>query len=123
MTLPTSEELSRLSVADLLGLWMLVQRYKAKLEAVTPAGGPDVGPYGSGMDAMIKAVPDDLMRAVVEDNRRGQSVPGSLAKEPVVRGTGWADPIPEGRSPHQQEMFDRMVEHFVGGPNDTRKLR
>jgi hypothetical protein len=54
--------------------------------------------------AMYEAVPDSLMRDIVNDHRRGVSPPSSLATTPgepprPPRGTGWADPAPLGPPP------------------------
>jgi hypothetical protein len=98
MKLPTSEELSRLGPLELLSLWKLVQNYKAKLAF----GGCGVMP-ASAVEDLVKAVPDEMVHAIVHDNRRGIPEPGSLAGSsggPVVRGTGWQKPLPlEGSVP------------------------
>jgi hypothetical protein len=78
----------------------------------------------SAIQAMADAVPDDLMRAIVQDNKGGPSVPGWIKREPqgeVVRGTGWqSPPKPEDHS-RQFAQFDAMVAHMVGGPNEPVK--
>ena len=78
----------------------------------------------SAVSDLVQAVPDTLMRDIVNDNRSGPSVPGWLPPPksgPVDRGTGWQDPPkPEDRS-RQFEVFDRMVAHMVGGPNEPVK--
>jgi hypothetical protein len=78
----------------------------------------------SAIAELEKAVPTDLVRAIVKDNKGGPSQPGWLPppkSEPVVRGSGWQSlPKPEDRS-RQFAMFDAMVDHMVGGPNEPDK--
>jgi hypothetical protein len=56
---------------------------------------------------MARAVGDDLVRSVVEDNR-GSRAPSSPA-EPVKRGTGWSDPVPLKPQPGI-DIIDAMVD-------------
>jgi len=78
----------------------------------------------SAVSDLVQAVPDTLMRDIVNDNRGGPSQPGWLPPPksgPVVRGTGWqSPPKPEDRS-RQFAVFDAMVAHMVGGPNEPVK--
>lgn len=64
---------------------------------------------------MLKAVPDDLIRQIVADNRRGvaeRSSPVAPAKEaPVQRGSGWAEPTPLSPPPGVA-LIDRIAEAF-----------
>ena len=66
----------------------VIQEFKPKFAAMEAGGLPAV-------DEMAKAVPDDLVRAIVNDNRGGPSQPGWLPppkSAPVERGSGWQDP-------------------------------
>jgi hypothetical protein len=54
--------------------------------------------------AMLDAVPDKLMRDIVNDHRRGVSPPSSLASTPgapppPARLSGWSEPAPLGPPP------------------------
>ena len=100
------------------GLLDLIRKLKA-------AEGQACGLPASAIADMEKAVPTDLVQAIVQDNRRS-SLPGWLPPPktaPVERGSGWqSPPEPEDRS-RQFAMFDQMVDAMVGGPNDTSKLK
>ena len=79
----------------------------------------------SAIAEMEKAVPDGLMRAIVEDHRHGVGVPGWLppakSSGDVVRGSGWASPTKHEDRSRQFAVFDAMVAHMVGGPNEPVK--
>jgi len=64
------------------------------------------------------------MRAIVEEQRH-VSQPGWLKQsEPtgeVIRGTGWASPPKVEDRTNQFRIFDAMVDHMVGGPNEPVK--
>jgi hypothetical protein len=62
---------------------------------------------------MSKAVPDDLVRSLVNDFKHGPSLPSSMAQKPgptaeVKRGTGWQEDTPL-RQPPGVDLIDRMV--------------
>ena len=100
-------------------LLALVREYKVKLAAVEGGGMP-----ASAVQAMADAIDDKTMRAIVEEQQH-VSVPGWLPPskpgEPVQRGSGWqSPPKPEDRS-RQFAIFDAMVSHMVGGPNEPVK--
>jgi hypothetical protein len=69
----------------------------------------------SAVRAMCDAVPDDVLRAVVGDHRRGVSQPGGLIKDegekPKVKGSGWVDAAPLGPDPSVKHI-DRIASHF-----------
>jgi len=78
----------------------------------------------SAVSDLVQAVPDTLMRDIVNDNRGGPSVPGWLPPPksgPVGRGTGWQDPPKAEDRSRQFAVFDAMVAHMVGGPNEPVK--
>jgi hypothetical protein len=87
------------------------------------ADGQGCGLPASAIADMEKAVPTELVQAIVQENKRS-SLPGWLPppkSEPVVRGSGWQSLAkPEDRS-RQFAMFDAMVDHMVGGPNEPVK--
>jgi len=59
-----------------------------------------------------RAVPDSLVRDLVNDFRRGPSLPSSMAQKgpapEVKRGTGWQADVPL-RQPPGVDLIDRMV--------------
>jgi hypothetical protein len=64
------------------------------------------------------------MRDIVADNRGGPSVPGWLPprrEREVERGSGWQDPPKVEDRSRQFAVFDAMVAHRVGGPNEPVK--
>ena len=91
-----------------------------KLKAAEAQG---CGLPASAVAEMEKAVPTELIQEIVNDNKR-TSLPAWLPperSEPVVRGSGWqCPPKPEDRS-RQFAVFDAMVAHMVGGPNEPVK--
>jgi len=113
-------QLPSMSVEQLRNLHAVV---RAALQTYAKVQGQNLMP-ASAVAEMAKAVPDELVRDIVRDLRAGPGVPGWLPppkSEPVVRGTGWqSPPKPEDRS-RQFAMFDAMVDHMVGGPNEPVK--
>jgi hypothetical protein len=92
MPLPTSEQLSKMSMEQLLGLWRTVREFRMKMMAAGPL------PL-SAIEEMSKIVPDQLMADIVRDNRKGVPAPSGLIpdekREPApVRGSGWSKPRP-----------------------------
>jgi hypothetical protein len=82
-----------------------------------------------GLAAMVEAMPDRLMRDIVNDQRRGVASPSSLASKPDApqpeskKGTGWQEDHAFPDRTKEFELMDRMVASQIGGPNDTRRLR
>ena len=81
----------------------------------------------SAVKAMCDVVPDRMMADIVREQKAGLSAPsgfgapGPKGEKPVERGSGWQDPPkPQDRS-RQFEVFDAMVAHMVGGPNEPVK--
>ena len=77
----------------------------------------------SAIQKMTDAVPDELMRDIVEDRKRGMT-PGwlpQLKSEPVHRGSGWQSPPKLEDRSRQFAQFDAMVAAMVGGPNEPVK--
>ena len=127
--LPSNEELARLGPEQLLELLVLVRRCK---EALRDGGGIGLMPASAVQD-LVKAVPDDLVQAIVQDHRHGPGEPGWLPPEkPTERakGSGWQKPLPlEGSVPgikyvdqlcDVQDAVDRAdnarrMAHAVGG--------
>jgi len=97
----------------------VIREFKPKFAAIEAGGMP-----ASAVDAMAQAVPDKLMAEIVHDLRKGPGEPGWIKREPqgeVKRGSGWqSPPKPEDRS-QQFAVFDAMVAHMVGGPNEPVK--
>ena len=92
-----------------------------KLQA---AEGQACGLPASAIADLERAVPTELVQAIVEDQRHGVGVPGWLPpskSEPVVRGTGWQSPAKVEDRSRQFAVFDAMVAHMVGGPNEPVK--
>jgi hypothetical protein len=78
------------------------------------------GRWDSGDDWLRRsqeACPDDLMRQIVEDNRRGGDIHGRASagpppkaqQEPPRSNNGWVDP-PKIRPPEGIEHVDRLVD-------------
>jgi hypothetical protein len=65
--------------------------------------------------AMMEAVPDQFMRSIVADQRRGVSAPASMASTPGARpepprpGTGWSAPAPLAPPPGVA-LCDRLMD-------------
>ena len=93
-----SVKLDELSVEQKLGLYMLVRRFRETLASVSCGVMP-----ASAVQDLAKAVPDNLVQAIVADNRRGISEPGWLKPsepvEPKPKGTGWSRPDALGLPP------------------------
>jgi len=99
------------------GLLELVRKIKA-------AESQACGLPASAIADLERAVPTELVQAIVEDQRHGVGVPGWLPpskSEPVVRGTGWQSPAKVEDRSRQFAQFDAMVAHMVGGPNEPVK--
>jgi hypothetical protein len=69
-----------------------------------------------GLAAMVEAMPDRLMRDIVNDQRRGVAAPSSLASkpdappvEPRPKGSGWQDAAPLAPPPGIA-LLDRMMD-------------
>ena len=99
----------------------LVREYGPKIAAAEAGGMP-----ASAVDEMVKAVPDELVRDIVNDLRK---VP-----EPgwIKDGVGDARGAPRENTPLKVErgspygteaQFEAMVNSLVGSANDTSKLR
>jgi hypothetical protein len=75
--------------------------------------------------AMMQAVPDQLMRDIVNDSRRGVAPPSSLAAKPdapqAKRGTGWQEHHAFPDRTKDFELMDAIVASQVGGPNNVRR--
>ena len=104
------------------------QEMQAKLLEVVrklkAAEGQACGLPASAIADLERAVPTELVQAIVEDQRHGVGVPGWLPpskSEPVVRGTGWQSPAKVEDRSRQFAVFDAMVAHMVGGPNEPVK--
>jgi hypothetical protein len=114
-------QLPSMSVEQLRNLHAVV---RAALQTYAKVQGQNPMP-NSAVAEMAKAVPDDLMRDIVKDLRSGPGVPGWLPPskpgEPVVRGTGWQSPPKAEDRSRQFAVFDAMVDHMVGGPNEPVK--
>jgi hypothetical protein len=68
----------------------------------------------SAVDDLAKAVPDALVRDIVNDNRKGPSVPGWLPPEkpePRAKGSGWLNPEPL-TVPSGTKYVDQIANHF-----------
>jgi hypothetical protein len=80
----------------------------------------------SAIKAMVDAVPDRLVRDLVNDFRQSRPEPSSMRDPPSprepVKGTGWVEPKVPDRS-REFDLVDRIVESQVGGANDTSKLK
>jgi hypothetical protein len=79
---------------------------------------------GSAVSDLAKCVDDKLMRDIVNDQRHGVGTPGWFPPgnpRPVERGSGWQDPSKVEDRSRQFEVFDAMVAHMVGGPNEPVK--
>ena len=112
MPLPSNEELSKLSLETLLKLWMLTQEYKRKMAL----GGVGCMPV-SAVQALAEAVPDQLVKDIVADNRRGVPGPSGLlgpstGGNPTVRGSGWQKPTPL-EPPSGVRYCDQIADHFA----------
>jgi hypothetical protein len=71
----------------------------------------------SAIDDLVKAVPDQLVRDIVQDMRHGRSEPSGLAgpeekSAARVRGSGWQKPVELG-SPPGIKYVDQIAESFA----------
>jgi hypothetical protein len=122
----SNNDMRRLQRLVNLAPLMTIEQRQALLELVRKlkaAEGSGSWLPQSAIQKMTDAVPDELMRDIVEDRKRGMT-PGwlpQLKSEPVHRGSGWqSPPKPEDRSRHFAQ-FDAMVAAMVGGPNEPVK--
>jgi hypothetical protein len=105
-------------MADDLADWL--REFRAALNAALP-GAMGNSRWDSGDDwtkRSREACPDDLMKQIVEDNRRGGDIHGRASvipppkaqqsEEPQNR-SGWVDP-PKIRPPEGIEHVDRLVD-------------
>ena len=97
------------------------REFRAGLNAAFP--GAMGNRWDSGEDWATRsqgACPDDLMKQIVEDNRRGGDIHGRASVIPQPKATsqqtaepqdrsGWRDPVPL-RSPEGIELVDRLVD-------------
>jgi len=122
----SNDDMQRLQRLVRLAPYMTLEQRQGLLDLIRKlkaAEGTSAMP-ASAAQAMADVIDDKTMRAIVEEQRH-RPEPGwfkpSGPSEPVVRGTGWQKaPKPEDRS-RQFAMFDAMVEHMVGGPNEPVK--
>jgi hypothetical protein len=66
----------------------------------------------SAMRALVDAVPESVMRGVVNDALKPNPITGNTQSQPqtqVKRGTGWRDEAPLS-TPYVKEV-DRLVDH------------
>ena len=114
-------QLPSMTLEQLRNLHALV---RAALQTYAKLQGQGLMP-ASAIAEMAKAVPDELVRDIVKDLKHGPGVPGWLPPskpgEPVVRGTGWQSPPKHEDRSRQFAVFDAMVSHMVGGPNEPVK--
>ena len=66
----------------------------------------------SVMDELVKAVPDKLVRDLVNDFRNSPPRPGILP-DPVKRGTGWAPSVPLEGSVPGIRYVDEIAQSFA----------
>jgi hypothetical protein len=99
------------------GLLDLIRKLKA-------AEAREGGMPASAVQSMVDVIDDKTMRAIVEEQRH-VSQPGWLKQSKptgeVIRGTGWASPPKVEDRTNQFRIFDAMVDHMVGGPNEPVK--
>ena len=110
--LPSKEELAKLPPETLLKMWALVREYIAKL-AVDGVGCMPA----SAVQALAEAVPDQLVKDIVADNRRGVPEPSGLlgpstGGSPTVKGSGWQKPTPL-EPPSGVRYVDQIADHFA----------
>jgi hypothetical protein len=84
------------------------------------------GPRLEAAENETTVVDDATIRAIVAEQRHGATSPASAVPQkgpgqPVVRGTGWTEPRKWEPSKAQTEIFDAMVAHMAGGPNEPVK--
>jgi hypothetical protein len=63
----------------------------------------------NALEAMVAAVPDHLVRALVNDHLHKPVQPPMIAPEPKTGSSGWAEPT-KLRPPPGTEIVDRLVE-------------
>jgi hypothetical protein len=125
----TNSDLQKLKRYVDLAPYMTTEQQQALLECIRKLKAIEAAEIGVGLPSsavteMTKAVPDELLRDIVEDRHR-TNVPGWTKPEggkPVVRGSGWQEPRNEDRT-RQFQVVDDIVNYWAGGPNDTSKLK
>jgi hypothetical protein len=81
----------------------------------------------NAIKAMCDVVPDRMMADIVREQKAGLSAPsgfgapGPKGEKPVERGSGWAEPPKAKDRSDEYRIFDAMVAHMVGGPNEPVK--
>jgi len=122
----SNDELSRVTRLVNLVRYLDKETQEKCLELVRKlkeAEGQEMGLPRSAVDEMTKAVPNELVRDIVNDLKAGPGQPGWIKPSTggaVVRGTGWSKPLNQTRSKAQDEMFDAMVAALAGGPNQVK---
>jgi|SRR6516164_9638470 hypothetical protein len=96
-----------------------LRKFRAALNAALPGNSQwDLG--DDWIKRSLGACPDDLMKQIVEDNRRGGDIHGRASVIPPPKASqqseatpqdrsGWRDPVPL-RSPGGIEHVDRLVD-------------
>ena len=90
-------KIDQLTPEQLLRLLLLTRKTREALANVSCGAMPS-----SAVQDLANAVPDNLVQAIVADNRRGISEPGWLPPTPVEpkpRTRGWQKPDPLGLPP------------------------
>ena len=125
----TNSDLQKLKRYVDLAPYMTTEQRQALLECIRKLKAIEATEQGSWLPGsavsdLAKCVDDKLMRDIVNDLRSGPGQPGWIKPEggrPVVRGSGWQDPPKAEDRSRQFEVFDAMVAHMVGGPNEPVK--
>src|SRR5262245_51732380 len=105
-------KLDGLGPEQLLELLVIVRRCK---EALTNGGSLGLMPASAVQD-LAKAVPDDLVQAIVHDHRHGPGEPGWLrpdAPTETVKSRGWQNGRPLAGSVPGIRHVDRIAEGFA----------
>jgi len=122
----SNDDMQRLQRLVRLAPYMTLEQRQGLLDLIRKlkaAEGTSAMP-ASAVQAMADVIDDKTLAAIVQEQQH-VSVPGWLPPskpgEPVQRGSGWqSPPKPEDRS-RQFAIFDAMVSHMVGGPNEPVK--
>ena len=123
----SNDDMQRLQRLVRLAPYMTLEQRQGLLDLIRKlkaAESQACGLPASAIADLERAVPTELVQAIVEDQRHGVGVPGWLPpskSEPVVRGTGWQSPAKVEDRSRQFAVFDAMVAHMVGGPNEPVK--
>jgi hypothetical protein len=123
----TNDDIQRLRRWVGLAQYMNQEQKEALLDLIRKlkaAEAREGGMPASAVQSMVDVIDDKTMRAIVEEQRH-VSQPGWLKQsEPtgeVIRGTGWASPPKVEDRTNQFRIFDAMVAHMAGGPNEPVK--